>query len=671
MSGPDQRRKHGIIFVDQQSRCLDLPRGTPDRLTETCVGNTDQHHSRTANRHVDGTGRRQSSPDPITRADIQSRDSNSSVDITTNRYANMHDSRADDRNQHNLSTTHSVNVPRRRQRSMELPVTSNLFCNAIPVKSTGQHTYDQASRVGNLDQYACNIGSSVRIHPREKCGCCSNFPSRHCRNESRHVDTHNIQKHKGGDNVSFQYQCHHPVNSVSDLARRHDLTDTEYQNDQSYASRSTYDANRHRTHNTDTSYNHTGRPRSPSPYFSMPARRSRIQSRPYCSLNRQHSQRYSSADDSPVRRDLNQSNKSRPDSRGRLRSRNCSMSRQNPLLDPYDSEYDELFNEKRVSRNRSGRGKIHRPSSYQASPRIIPDHYNGNVDWEEYQSHFEDCAELSNWDHRSKVLFMAAGLKGQARTYYMSLDASDKRSYTALIYKMRQRFGSSQHAVKWLNQLELRQRRPGESITALGDHLRQLAKKAYRNLDTQAQESLALNQLYKLIPIGMKCRCIDHDCQSVQEAVEVIERYEAIIGEATQERRRNNFRAVDQKQEPQTVDPSMSNILKKLDARLEKLESLSLAQQIGGRDYQNRRPDANRDRKCFFCSSPDHMVKNCPEKSRQQGPKYGNNNWNKGLFNGNRFPQNNTYQNGQETAQRNQYLPRQLPSIDTQPSVVQ
>ena len=51
-----------------------------------------------------------------------------------------------------------------------------------------------------------------------------------------------------------------------------------------------------------------------------------------------------------------------------------------------------------------------------------------------------------------------------------------------------------------------------------------MAKKAYRNLDTQAQESLALNQLYKLILIEMKCRCTDHDCQSVQEAVEVIER---------------------------------------------------------------------------------------------------------------------------------------------------
>ena len=45
------------------------------------------------------------------------------------------------------------------------------------------------------------------------------------------------------------------------------------------------------------------------------------------------------------------------------------------------------------------------------------------------------------------------------------------------------------------------------------------------------------SQIYKLIPVEMKCRCVDHDCQSVQQAVEVIERYEAILGEAGQDRK--------------------------------------------------------------------------------------------------------------------------------------
>ena len=216
---------------------------------------------------------------------------------------------------------------------------------------------------------------------------------------------------------------------------------------------------------------------------------------------------------------------------------------------------------------------------------------------------------------------------------------------------MRQRFGSSRHAMKWLNQWEVRQRKPGESITALGDELRQLAKKAYRNLDSIAQDTLALNQLYKLIPVEMKCRCVDHDCQSVQQAVEVIERYEAILGEdRLGDRKKNNLRSLDHKTEPQNTDPTVTGILKKLDARLEKLESLSLSQQIAGRENtSNKRPGNKNNRCCFLCSSPDHMVRNCPERNRQ-GPKQRYQGPPNGPFQGNRATQNGALQAPQQAA---------------------
>lgn len=45
----------------------------------------------------------------------------------------------------------------------------------------------------------------------------------------------------------------------------------------------------------------------------------------------------------------------------------------------------------------------------------------------------------------------------------------------------------------------MRKRSPGESIAVLGDDIRQMAQRAYYNLDALAQEALALNQLYKVI----------------------------------------------------------------------------------------------------------------------------------------------------------------------------
>lgn len=72
-------------------------------------------------------------------------------------------------------------------------------------------------------------------------------------------------------------------------------------------------------------------------------------------------------------------------------------------------------------------------------------------------------------------------------------------------------------------------RSPGESKAVLGDDIRQMAQRAYYNLNALAQEALALNQLYKVISLDMKCRCIDKDCRTVAEAVDVIERYSLLV----------------------------------------------------------------------------------------------------------------------------------------------
>ena len=113
----------------------------------------------------------------------------------------------------------------------------------------------------------------------------------------------------------------------------------------------------------------------------------------------------------------------------------------------------------------------------------------------------------------------------------MSLSADEKNSYRSLVSNLSQRFGSSRHQNRWLAKLEMRRREPNESVAAVGDDIRQMAQKAYCNLDSLAQEALALNQLYKIISLEMKCHCIDRDCRTVAEAVDIIERYEAIMGD--------------------------------------------------------------------------------------------------------------------------------------------
>ena len=51
---------------------------------------------------------------------------------------------------------------------------------------------------------------------------------------------------------------------------------------------------------------------------------------------------------------------------------------------------------------------------------LKPDPYTGKDCWEAYLFHFADIGELGRWDNRTKLLFLAASLKYQVRTYYMS-----------------------------------------------------------------------------------------------------------------------------------------------------------------------------------------------------------------------------------------------------------
>lgn len=255
--------------------------------------------------------------------------------------------------------------------------------------------------------------------------------------------------------------------------------------------------------------------------------------------------------------------------------------------------------------NRNDRDNAYYQPLHKSQISLKPEPYIGRDCWEEYLSHFEDCAELGQWDNRTKLLFLAASLRGQARTFYMSLSPVDRRTYQSLTHKLDQRFGSSKHKNRWLSKLEMRKRMPGESIAELGDDIRQLAQKAYCNLDIEAQESLALNQLFKIISLEMKCRCIDKECQTILEAVDVIERYESIVGEG--DRKKSTIRSVGSK-DAERPSKNYQDNLQELRDRIEKLESEKRNQNIRRNNNSGR---------CYICNSTDHFMRNCPNKQKQ------------------------------------------------------
>ena len=155
-------------------------------------------------------------------------------------------------------------------------------------------------------------------------------------------------------------------------------------------------------------------------------------------------------------------------------------------------------------------------------------------------------------------------------------------------------------------------------IAIFGDDLRLLAMRAYPKLSSDAQESLALNQFYKTISLEMKCRCIDRDCQTIEQAVETVERYEIILGD--DKRHTFNVRAIyssdnenQQETEYQTVDiaKQIKNVLERIE-RMESEMQRTTSSQHRNYQYRNRQTYSG----CYTCGSLDHYMRNCQQNKQ-------------------------------------------------------
>ena len=62
-------------------------------------------------------------------------------------------------------------------------------------------------------------------------------------------------------------------------------------------------------------------------------------------------------------------------------------------------------------------------------PLLVPDRYNGNTSWDEYEQHFEACNQVNGWDDRQAAVYLTASLQGSALRTISNIGPGSRDSY--------------------------------------------------------------------------------------------------------------------------------------------------------------------------------------------------------------------------------------------------
>ena len=161
-------------------------------------------------------------------------------------------------------------------------------------------------------------------------------------------------------------------------------------------------------------------------------------------------------------------------------------------------------------------------------PKIKPQNFDGEIDFDEFLCQFEITCEINTWNYKEKSLYLANCLTGKARCLLNGLDHDGRRDYDTLVVKLRNRFGSVNQSEIYRSQLKSRTRNRGETIQELAQAIKTLVRQAYPGVNKEVVETLSLdNFIDALTDTDMRTRVRELNPKSLEEAELACVRLEA------------------------------------------------------------------------------------------------------------------------------------------------
>ena len=207
--------------------------------------------------------------------------------------------------------------------------------------------------------------------------------------------------------------------------------------------------------------------------------------------------------------------------------------------------------------------------------RIKLQKFDGTSSWESWWAHFQNCSTYNKWSRRDKLAFLKGALTGNASQVLWDTDRSVTDSLSKLVDVLKSRYGGERQAEKYKAELQIRRRKPGESLSELHQDIRRLMALAFPKLMADAREEIACDHFTQALgDPNLALKVKERVPKTLDEALRVALQLEAWARNVNQSQdRHDDDRTERSRQKARATKPDGTTANTEQGDRLTKLES--------------------------------------------------------------------------------------------------